>query len=72
MGFLIALDNQPGVRPVGIGDVVCHLLAKAVSEIAGEEATHTCGKAQLCRGLAEGIEGGIHAMGLVWSQLSFA
>ena len=48
MVHLNMLNKQPGFRPVGIGDIVRRL---GVLEVAGEEATHACGKAQVCRGL---------------------
>ena len=53
---LTAINKYPRVRPVGIGYVVLHLLAKNNIDVAGEEATHACGKYQLCGGLVEGIE----------------
>jgi hypothetical protein len=36
---LVALDKQPGVRPVGIGEIFRRLLAKAVLLSVGSEAT---------------------------------
>eukprot|EP00957_Ditylum_brightwellii_P027985 2114130-Ditylum_brightwellii.AAC.1 len=54
---LVALDKQPGVRPVGIGKLLCRLLAKLVICATGEEAKTACGSLQLCAGLEAGIEG---------------
>ena len=59
---LVALDKQPGVRPVGIGEVHRRLLAKLVVAAAGSDAIISCGSANLCAGLSAGIEGALHAM----------
>ena len=67
-GRLVALDKMPGVRPVGIGEVWRRLFAKAVLLVAGPEATEACGADQLCAGLSAGIEGGVHAMRVLWAQ----
>ena len=59
---LVALDKCPGVRPVGIGEIIRRLLAKLVLKVAGAAATEACGNLQLCAGLQPGIEGAIHAV----------
>jgi hypothetical protein len=65
---LVALDKCPGVRPVGIGESWGHLTAKCVLFVAVGEAKEECGMDQLCAGLEAGIEGGIHAMRLLWDM----
>lgn len=59
---LIAIDKQPGVRPVGCGEVIRRLMAKAVILACGERATEACGAVNLCAGLSAGIEGAFHAL----------
>jgi hypothetical protein len=59
---LVALDKQPGVRPVGIGEIIRRLIAKCVLETVGKEATSACDNLNLCAGLASGIEGAVHAI----------
>ena len=60
---LVALDKRPGVRPVGIGEMLRRALAKLVMRAAGEQVKTLCGNLQLCAGLEDGIEGGNHAVG---------
>jgi hypothetical protein len=67
-GRLIALDKQPGVRPIGIGDTLYRLLAKSSLVVCKEEAKEVCGIDQLAAGLESGIEGAIHAMNDLWDQ----
>ena len=38
-GHLIALDKQPGVRPVGVGETWRRLFAKIVLKVTGSEST---------------------------------
>ena len=59
---LVALDKQPGVRPLGIGEVWRRGLAKCILVICGEDAKSACGSTNLCAGLKAGIEGALHAV----------
>ena len=65
-GRLVALDKGPGVRPVGIGETWMRYDSKCVLFVAGGEAKDECGVDQLCAGLEAGVEGGIHALRLIW------
>ena len=69
-GRLIALDKQPGVRPVGVGETWRRLFAKIVLKVTGPEATMTCQGDQLCAGLKAGIDGVIHGVQALWDENS--
>ena len=71
-GRLVALDKQPGVRPVGIGEIYRRLMAKSVLQAIGHQATSACGNLNLCAGLAAGIEGAIHALETTWQATTSA
>ena len=60
---LVALDKQPRVRPVGIGETLCRALAKLVMRASRGWEKTTCGNIQLCAGLEAGIEGATDTMG---------
>ena len=51
---LIALDKNPGVRPIGIGETPRHIIAKALLE--------TVGSTQLCADQITGTESAVHAV----------
>jgi hypothetical protein len=55
---LIALDKSPGVRPVGMGELLRRLLAKIDLHAVGATATAACDNLNLCAGLKAGIERG--------------
>ena len=61
-GRLVALDKQPGIRPVGVGETWRRMMAKCLLRVAGPEAKTACGTTQLAGGLEAGIDGTIHAM----------
>ena len=63
---LVALDKEPGTRPVGIGEVYRRLMAKCVLRVVGDRATRACGNLNLCAGLKAGIEGAVHAVRETW------
>jgi len=65
-GRLLALDKNPGVWPIGIGDTWRWVLAKCILQVAGPAATEACGVDQLCAGLSAGIEGAVHLMQHAW------
>ena len=67
---LVALDKQPGTRPVGIGEVYRRLWAKCLLKNIGHQATIACGNANLCAGLPAGIEGAVHAIQTVFEDPS--
>ena len=65
---LIALDNLPIVRPVGVGETWCHLFAKCVLKITVYDATHGCRDDQLCTVLKEGIDREVNGTQSIWGD----
>ena len=59
---LIALDKQPGSRPVGVGETWRRMMAKYLLRVVGPEAKEAYGKTQLAGGVEAEIEGAIHAL----------
>ena len=60
---LVALDERPDLRLVGIGDTLCRALAKLDMRAAWDQAKTACGNLQLCSVLDSGIKGAAHAVG---------
>ena len=65
-GHLIALDKQPGVCPVGVGETRIHLFDKCVLRVTGPEATSVCQDDQMCTGLKELIDGTVQEVQAIW------
>ena len=59
---LIALDKNPGVRPIGIGETSRRLIAKAILAALRQDILNTSGCLQLCAGQRGGCEVAVHAM----------
>ena len=59
---LIALDKFPGVRPIGVGEVVRRIITKAVLSIVKLDVLEVAGSLQLCAGQDAGNEAAVHAM----------
>jgi hypothetical protein len=65
-GRLLALDNIPGVRPIGIGETWRRAISKALLLILDSKVAMVCKTGNLCGGLQGGINGAIHAAQSMW------
>ena len=51
---LIPLDKNPGVRPIGVGEVLRRIIGKAILSVIKPEILSSAGNLQLCAGQAGG------------------
>ena len=65
---LIALDKQPGVRPVDVGETWRFIFANILLKVTGPEETTKCQDDQLCARLKAGIVGAIHGVQALWDE----
>jgi len=65
---LLAGNKDPGVRPIGCGEVFMRLLADCDHTQSKGKATTVCGNVQLCAGLSSGIEANLHAVRAIFPQ----
>ena len=59
---LLALDKIPGVRPIGVGEVLRRLLGKCIVHAFKDPIKEAAGNLQTCAGFEAGAEAAIHAM----------
>ena len=55
-------DGTPGIRPIGVGEVMRRLIGKLLISVIKKDITTAAGPLQTCSGLKAGIEAAIHAM----------
>ena len=65
---LIALDKKPGVRPIGICEVVGRIIAKAIFSITRGDIQDAAGSVQLCAGQKYVTEAAVHTMNLAFKD----
>ena len=65
---LIALDKNPGVRPIGVGETVRRLIAKVVLSVLYNDIQSAAGSLQLCAGQLSGCEAAVHSMRKLFSS----
>ena len=71
---LIPLDKgedklgKPGVRPIGIGEILRRLIGKVVVGSIRNDILNAAGPLQTCAGLKSGIEASIHAMRKIYDK----
>ena len=65
---LVPLDKCPGVRPVGIGEVVRRIIGKAVMRTVKHDLQDAVGTIQLCAGQVAGCEAAVHAMRHIFAE----
>ena len=59
---LIALDKCPGIRPIGVCEVACQIVAKAALSVIQDDLQEVAGSRQLCAGQIAGVETAVHAV----------
>ena len=59
---LIPLDKNPGLRPIGVGEVLRRIAGKVVMKVVKEDIKKAAGCLQLWAGQEVGCEAAIHAM----------
>ena len=59
---LIALNKDPGVRPIGIGETCRRIISKAILSILGQDVIEAAGPIQLCTRLDGGCEAAVHSL----------
>ena len=59
---LIPLDKSPGVRPIGVGEVLPSIIAIVILTVLKSDILNVTGYQQLCAGLESGCEGAVHAV----------
>ena len=67
---LISLDKNPGVRPIGVGEVLRRIVGKAILSVIKPEIVSSAGNLQLCAGQASGCEAAVHAIGDIFDEQS--
>lgn len=65
---LIPLDKNPGVRPIGVGEVLRRIIGKTISTLFKEELKQAAGPLQVCAGFGGGSEAAIHAMNVIFEE----
>ena len=65
---LIPLDKCPGVRPIGVGEVLRCIIAKAVLRTIGKDIEEAAGPLQVCAGQDGGCEAAVHAMRIIFQD----
>ena len=65
---LIPLNKNPGVRPIGIGEVVRRIIGKAVMKAVQPDLQKAVGPLPLCAGMEAGCETAFHTMSSIFTN----
>jgi hypothetical protein len=65
-----ALDKNPGVRPISVGEVLRRIVGKAILSVIKPEIVSSAGNLHLCAGQASGCEAAVHAIGDIFDKQS--
>ena len=65
---LILLDKDPGLRPIGIGEVLRRIIGKMVVYLLKPELQEGSGDLQMCVGQEGGCEAGVHSMHTIFEE----
>ena len=61
-------EGNPGVRPIGIGEVLRRIIGKCVVSVLKPDIQHAAGCLQLCTGIRSGIEAAVHMNEKAWGD----
>ena len=67
---LIALDKNPGVRPIGVGEVLCRIIGNAILGVIFPDIQAITGTLQLCTGQEAGVEAALQAINTLYNNES--
>ena len=67
---MVALDKNPGVRPIGICETVRRIIAKAALQLTRQDVQEAAGSLQLCAVQPSGVEAAIHAVRSIFEDSS--
>ena len=67
---LVPLDKQPGIRPIGIGEVMRRIIGKAIGWTIKADLMESAGPLQAAGGSKGGAEAAIHAMRTIFEDES--
>ena len=67
-GRLIPLAKNPGVRPIGIGEVLRRIVGKAVTKVLKLDIINSTAPIQVCGGLPGGVEAAIHSVRRIFND----
>ena len=65
---LLPLDKNPGLRPIGVGEVLRRIAGKVVMKIVKTDVQDAAGSLQVCAGQPGGCESAIHAMRTIYED----
>jgi len=65
---LIPLDKNPGLRPIGVGEVLRRIIGKALVQVIREDIVTSVGSLQVCAGQEAGCEAAVHAMHDIFNE----
>ena len=62
------MDKDPGIRPIGIGEVPRRIIAKAILRVVRDDVKEAVGPLQTCAGFEAGCEAAVHALNQIWDS----
>lgn len=65
---LVPLNKNPGVRPIGICEVLRRIISKAILSVTRQHIQNTVGTYQLCAGIESGCEAAVHAINELYNN----
>ena len=65
---LIPLNKNPGMRPIGVGEVQRRIIGKTVARVLKPDIVNAIGSLQVCAGQDAGCEAAVHAVRTTFEQ----